>query len=87
LKESKKGIVTAAKGLIVGSTMMVPGVSGGSMAMILGVYDRLIHSVSSFFEDIKGNIKFLLVFGIPALLGMFLFASPLEFSEKRESKK
>ncbi len=78
MKESKKGIVTAAKGLIVGSTMMVPGVSGGSMAMILGVYDRLIHSVSSFFEDIKGNIKFLLVFGIPALLGMFLFASPLE---------
>lgn len=78
MKENKKNIVTSAKGLVVGSTMMVPGVSGGSMAMILGVYDRLIHSVSSFFEDIKGNIKFLLMFGIPALLGMFLFASPLE---------
>ena len=30
------------KGFVVGSTMMVPGVSGGSMAMILGIYDRLI---------------------------------------------
>ena len=35
------------KGFIVGSTMMVPGVSGGSMAMVLGIYDRLISSVSS----------------------------------------
>ena len=30
--------------------MLVPGVSGGSMAMILGVYDQLISSVSSFYE-------------------------------------
>ena len=37
------------KGLCVGGTMLVPGVSGGSMAMILGIYDKLITSVSSFF--------------------------------------
>jgi len=78
LKDNKKGIVTAVKGLVVGSTMMVPGVSGGSMAMILGVYDRLIHSVSSFFEDIRENIKFLFTFCIPALFGILLFARPLE---------
>lgn len=36
------------KGLCVGGTMLVPGVSGGSMAMILGIYDKLITSVSSF---------------------------------------
>ena len=35
------------KGVCVGSTMMVPGVSGGSMAMLLGIYDRLIYSVNS----------------------------------------
>ena len=28
------------KGLCVGGTMLVPGVSGGSMAMILGIYSE-----------------------------------------------
>ena len=37
------------KGILIGSTMLVPGVSGGSMAIILGIYDRLIETVSSFF--------------------------------------
>ena len=38
-------VLTVAKGLIVGGTMLVPGVSGGTMAMILGIYDRLVTSV------------------------------------------
>ena len=57
--------------------MMVPGVSGGSMAMILGVYDDLISAVSSFFKNPKGNFVFLAAFTAPALLGMVLFAEPL----------
>ena len=78
MKDKKDGILTAAKALVVGSTMLVPGVSGGSMAMILGIYDRLIQSVSSFFKNIKGNLIFLTEFVIAALFGMFLFAKPLE---------
>ena len=42
------------KGLCVGGTMLVPGVSGGSMAMILGIYDKLITSVSSFLFLVVG---------------------------------
>ncbi len=44
-------VVTFAKSLVVGSTMLVPGVSGGSMAMILGIYTKLISSVSSFMKS------------------------------------
>lgn len=57
--------------------MMVPGVSGGSMAMILGIYDNLIEAVSSFFKNPKKNLIFLSVFTLPALLGMVMFAEPL----------
>ena len=46
-------MLTALKGLIIGATMLVPGVSGGSMAMILGIYDRLISAVSSFMKNKK----------------------------------
>lgn len=57
--------------------MLVPGVSGGSMAMILGVYDKLVSSVSSFLKHIKESILFLGIFSVGALLGMALCAKPL----------
>lgn len=57
--------------------MLVPGVSGGSMAMILGVYDRLVTSVSSFFKHKKESLIFLGLFSVGGALGMILFANPL----------
>lgn len=65
------------KGMLIGSTMLVPGVSGGSMAMILGIYERLIRAVSSFLKDVKGNLLFLSLFVISAGVGMFLLATPI----------
>lgn len=70
-------LYTAISGLIVGGTMLVPGVSGGSMAMILGVYDKLVSSVSSFFKHKKASILFLGLFALGAGVGMVLFANPL----------
>ena len=51
----RDGLLTFFKGMFVGGTMLVPGVSGGSMAIILGVYDRLVSSVSSFFKQQTGK--------------------------------
>ena len=58
------------KGIAIGGTMMVPGVSGGTMALILGIYDDIIHAISSFFKDIKKNFLFLLVVGIGGIIGL-----------------
>lgn len=69
--------MTALKGVCIGGSMTVPGVSGGSMAMILGIYDRLISAISSLLKDLKGNLLFLLVFLCGSLAGMILFANPL----------
>ncbi|MBM6855370.1 DUF368 domain-containing protein [Mediterraneibacter glycyrrhizinilyticus] len=78
-KKNKKdnNLLTALKGLIIGGTMLVPGVSGGSMAMILGIYDRLISSVSSFMKNKKENLIFLVIFSMGGILGILLFANPL----------
>ena len=70
-------IYTALSGLVVGGTMLVPGVSGGSMAMILGVYNKLVTSVSSFFKHMKASIIFLALFSVGAGVGMILFANPI----------
>ncbi len=43
----KGGIIERIiKGFIIGASMLVPGASGGTMAIILGIYDELIHAVS-----------------------------------------
>lgn len=52
-------ITTVIKGICVGGTMLVPGCSGGSMAMILGIYDRLVSSVSSFMKHKRKVSAFL----------------------------
>ena len=73
----KNRIATLLKGVFVGGTMMVPGVSGGSMAMIIGIYDPLISAISNLMKDLWGNLLFLGVFVIGAGAGMLLFAKPL----------
>ncbi len=57
--------------------MLVPGVSGGSMARIIGIYDRLISSVSSFMKHKRESLVFLLLFCAGAVAGMLLLARPL----------
>lgn len=57
--------------------MLVPGVSGGSMAMILGIYQELISAVSSFRKQKKSNFLFLAVFCISAAFGMLAIAEPI----------
>ncbi len=67
-------ILVFFKGFWIGGTMTVPGVSGGSMAMILNIYDRLITAIASLRKDPKKNIIFLLKFLIGAAYGIFLFS-------------
>lgn len=67
-------------GAIIGIANIIPGVSGGTMAVILGVYDRLIQSISNFRKDFVNTLKFLIPIGIGAGLGILLFSKIIEFS-------
>ncbi|MGN1423324.1 MAG: DUF368 domain-containing protein [Oscillospiraceae bacterium] len=70
----KETMITVLKGLAVGASMTVPGVSGGSMAMITGIYDRLVSSMSRIFSEPEQSIPFLLKFSVGAAAGVFLLA-------------
>lgn len=65
------------KGFGVGASMLVPGVSGGSMAIILGIYDQLIHAVGGFKHDVRHHTFFLALFTLGGLIGMLAAARPL----------
>lgn len=53
------------KGAVIGIANIIPGVSGGTMAVSMGIYDRLIHCITHLFKEFKKSILFLL----PILLG------------------
>lgn len=65
------------KGIVIGATMLVPGVSGGTMAIILGIYDELIDAVSYFRENIKKNGILLLQYAFAGLAGILLLSKPM----------
>lgn len=73
-------LIDVLKGFAVGASMTVPGVSGGSMAMIVGVYDRLITAVSRIFSEPKRNILFLLKFCAGAAAGVVLLAGAISWA-------
>ena len=67
------------KGIVIGIGAILPGISGGSHAVIFGLYEKLIHSVSNFFKDPKKNFIFLAVIGSGACLGIVLFSNVQKF--------
>lgn len=52
------------KGVVIGISNIIPGVSGGTMAVSMGIYDRLIHCITHLFQEFKKSILFLLPIGI-----------------------
>lgn len=62
------------KGAIIGAANIIPGVSGSTLALILGIYQKLISILGAFWKNIKENIKFLLPIGIGAVLAVLIFS-------------
>ena len=59
-------IINLVKGFIIGIAFVIPGVSGGTLAVYLGVYQKLIDSIGNIIKDFKNSFKFLL----PIFLGI-----------------
>ena len=56
----KENIKIILKGFVLGIANIIPGVSGGTLAITLGIYEKLIETISHFRTKIKENFKFLL---------------------------
>lgn len=66
-------------GAVMGVAVIIPGVSGGTIAVLLGFYDKLIDSISNLRKDFKNSAAFLfpLVLGLIAAVAAAYF--PLKF--------
>lgn len=84
LQEDSKYVQAFFKGIIIGVANIMPGVSGGTLAVILGVYDKLTEAIGNFLTvPFKKKVeygKFLLQICSGMLIGIILFAKIIEFS-------
>ncbi len=74
-----KNIILAIKGFFIGLANVIPGVSGGTLALTLGIYEKLIECISHFFKNLKENIKFLLPIGIGAVIAILSLSHLISF--------
>ncbi len=73
---------TVLQGIAIGVANIIPGVSGGTVAVILGIYDRLIESISDFWgrkERRKEYIIFLSQICCGVAFGVLVFAKLLHY--------
>ncbi len=59
-------LLDIVKGFIVGTANVIPGVSGGTLMLVLGIYEKVIGSISNIFKQFKKSVLTLL----PVLVGV-----------------
>lgn len=70
----KEFIVNILRGMVIGIANVIPGVSGGTMMVSMGIYDRLILVLTHFIKRMKDPIALLVPIGIGMLLSIAIFA-------------
>ena len=74
-----KYISELLKGVIIGVANILPGISGGMLAITMGVYDKIIHAVTRLFREPLKSIRILLPYGIGAVVGIIFLSLAFEY--------
>jgi putative membrane protein len=70
-------LIVMLKGMAYGVTHIVPGLGGGLILILLGIYGQFVDAVGNFFTDLRGwrkRVQFLVPLGIGMVIGMLLLA-------------
>ena len=68
------------KGFLFGIANIIPGVSGGTLAITLGIYQDLISAISHFFKNLKKNLELLIPLGIGMVIALLLGSKVITYS-------
>lgn len=66
--------------MVIGVANIIPGVSGGTMAVAMGIYDKMIHAATHLFSEFKKSMKILLPIVIGAVIAIVIGAKIIGFS-------
>lgn len=74
-----KFITDIIKGMLVGVANIIPGVSGGTMMVSLGIYEAIIGAINHLFTDLKKSLRILIPLAIGMVLGIGVFSYILPY--------
>jgi len=72
-------IKSILKGMVIGIANIIPGVSGGTMMVAMGIYDKLIHCITHLFSEFKKSVLFLLPIAVGMGIAIIASAFGLEY--------
>lgn len=78
----KEKLILFIKGIVLGVAFVIPGVSGGTLAVLMGIYEELIEAASNFYKSIAGfkkYIMYLLPIGLGVVFSVAVFAKLIKF--------
>ncbi|MCH5194720.1 MAG: DUF368 domain-containing protein [Oscillospiraceae bacterium] len=78
MSKVKEIIMLILKGTAMGIGNAIPGVSGGTIAVVTKIFDRLVESITPNIKKLIKNMPFLIPVGIGMLIGIFLTAKVLD---------
>ena len=67
------------RGILIGVANIIPGVSGGTMAVSMGIYDKMIYAINHIRTEFKRSVLTLLPYGIGMGLGIGLLSFVISF--------
>lgn len=76
----KEKIFDAIKGFFVGMALLIPGVSGGTIALLTKIYDKMVDATSKLARHFWSSFKVLLPIGIGVLIALVSLWIPLKYA-------
>lgn len=77
---AKTFLLDVLRGYVIGIAFIIPGFSGGSIAAVLGIYEKLVGAIADIFKSFIKSIITLLPIGIGMVLGAVSLMFPLKWA-------
>ncbi len=68
------------KSMAIGVACIIPGVSGGTIAIIVKLYDRLLYAVNNLFKDFRNSLKVVIPVALGILVAIGIMWYPLDLA-------
>ena len=75
-----KFFIDILKGMVIGLANIIPGVSGGTMMVSMGIYDTLIYCITHLFKQFKKSLMTLLPFVVGMIAALAILSNVITWA-------
>lgn len=75
----KESLFNGLKGIAIGVSMIIPGFSGGTIAVLMNIYDKILEAITGIFKHFKASLFVLIPLVIGAIVGFGGLVFPLKY--------